>query len=102
GGASARKASAVRIISWLAQSMRWVVITALGRPVEPEVKRNLAMVSGVTAPLAASISAVGVAAENASHSWVGCPGGGLRRTSSGVAAGTAAAMAVAKRSPSLA
>ena len=27
--------------------MRWVVITALGVPTEPEVNRNLAMVSGV-------------------------------------------------------
>ena len=28
--------------------MRWVLITPLGMPVEPEVNRNLAMVSGPT------------------------------------------------------
>ena len=35
-----------RIITWLAQSIRWVLMTALGLPVEPEVSRNLAIVSG--------------------------------------------------------
>ena len=34
-------------ICWLAQSMRWVLITTLGWPVEPEVSRYLAWVSGV-------------------------------------------------------
>ena len=29
--------------------MRWVLITAFGVPVEPEVNRNFAIVSGVTA-----------------------------------------------------
>ena len=35
-----------RIITWLAQIMRWVLMTALGLPVEPEVSRNFAIVSG--------------------------------------------------------
>ncbi|MCY1377121.1 hypothetical protein D9M69_646710 [compost metagenome] len=41
-------------ICWLAQSMRWVVTTALGSLVEPLVKRNLAMVSGPVRAKAAS------------------------------------------------
>ena len=35
-----------RIITWLAQSIRWVLMTAFGLPVEPEVSRNFAIVSG--------------------------------------------------------
>ena len=43
--------------------MRWVLITAFGVPVEPEVNRNFAIVSGVTALKAFSTSGVsGVAA----------------------------------------
>jgi len=43
--------------------LRWVLITAFGVPVEPEVNRNLAMVSGVMAANAFATSDVsGVAA----------------------------------------
>ena len=43
--------------------MRWVLITAFGVPVEPEVNRNFAIVSGVTALKAFSTAGVsGVAA----------------------------------------
>ena len=43
--------------------MRWVLITAFGVPVEPEVNRNFAIVSGVTAAKAFATSGVsGVAA----------------------------------------
>ena len=43
--------------------MRWVLITAFGVPVEPEVNRNFAIVSGVTALKAFSTTGVsGVAA----------------------------------------
>ena len=91
----------MRIISWLAQSMRWVVITALGMPVEPEVKRNFAIVSGVTLALAASIAARrrgrGKILEQRARR-----GSGSCARSSGVVSGIAAAIAVAKRSPSLA
>src|SRR5258707_2052906 len=34
---------------WLDVSMRWVLMTAFGVPVEPEVSRNFAMLSGVMA-----------------------------------------------------
>ena len=43
--------------------MRWVLITAFGVPVEPDVNRNFAIVSGVIAANAFSTSGVsGVAA----------------------------------------
>ncbi len=48
GGSSWKKASTLRIIAWFEHHMRWVLITAFGVPVEPEVNRNLAMVSGPT------------------------------------------------------
>jgi hypothetical protein len=38
--------------------MRWVLITAFGVPVEPEVNRNFAIVSGVTAAKAFVTSGV--------------------------------------------
>jgi len=38
--------------------MRWVLITALGVPVEPEVNRNFAIVSVVTAAKAFATSGV--------------------------------------------
>ena len=44
-----QKASCERIIAWFELHLRWVLITALGVPVEPEVNRRLAMVSGPTA-----------------------------------------------------
>jgi hypothetical protein len=48
---------------WLEVSIRWVLITAFGVPVEPEVNRNFAMVSGVRATKAfATASLSGVAA----------------------------------------
>jgi hypothetical protein len=36
------------LASWLEQIMRWVLITAFGVPTDPEVNRNLAMVSWPT------------------------------------------------------
>ena len=52
-----------RIICWFAHSMRCVLITPLGSLVEPEVNRNLAIVSGPTAACAASTAAVGARGE---------------------------------------
>ena len=48
--------------------MRWVVTTALGARVEPEVKRNLAIVSGPTAAWAAASAGEG---EVAIVAWPG-------------------------------
>src|SRR6476660_2108384 len=48
---------------WLDVNMRWVLMTAFGVPVEPEVNRNFAMVSGVMAEKAFATAEVsGVAA----------------------------------------
>ena len=44
---------------WLAQTMRWVLITALGSLVEPLVNKNLSTVSGPVARMASSTLAVG-------------------------------------------
>ncbi len=54
GGSSFRNAMVSRIITWLAQIMRWVLMTAFGLPVEPDVSRNFAIVSGPMASCAAS------------------------------------------------
>jgi hypothetical protein len=42
--------------------MRWVLMTAFGVPVEPEVNRNFAMVSGVTVAKARATADVSDAA----------------------------------------
>ena len=83
--------------------MRWVLMTPLGALVEPEVKRNLAMVSGPTWACAVSIakpgtvasrSANGVAGRNAAASR---PAGRLTSVSTtSTSAGNTAAMAVSK------
>lgn len=57
GGASPNTGKVCSSICWLAQSMRWVVTTALGSLVEPLVKRNLAMVSGPVRAKATSAAA---------------------------------------------
>src|SRR6201991_3544734 len=60
---SSRNDQVCALACWLEVSMRWVLITAFGVPVEPEVNRNFAIVSGVTAAKAFATSGVtGVAA----------------------------------------
>ena len=54
--------------------MRWVLMTALGILVEPEVKRNLAIVSGPVAAMAASTAGVGSVASSAANEVVARPG----------------------------
>src|SRR5258707_3231534 len=46
--APSRNDQVCALACWLEVSMRWVLITAFGVPVEPEVNRNFAIVSGVT------------------------------------------------------
>src|SRR5262245_33228642 len=92
GGSSAKKASCERIIAWFEHHMRWVLITALGVPVDPEVNRSLAMVSGPTLAWAAS-APLGVSAGSASNGVLGRLAGGLRATTTSVAGGTTASMA---------
>src|SRR6185503_5136784 len=59
GGRSVRNVQAAAMLSWFEHSMRWVLITPLGSPVDPDVKRILATVSGPTAAKAASTAGVG-------------------------------------------
>ena len=48
--------------SWLAHNMRCVLMTPLGSPVEPEVNRNFAIVSG---PVASNAAATALASRRA-------------------------------------
>src|ERR1700678_2493448 len=67
GGSSFTNGSASAYMTWFELSIRWVLTTALGWPVEPDVSRNLAIPSGVMAARAARASgeiAVSASAEN--------------------------------------
>ena len=59
---SARNGNACRFICWLLHSIRCVLITPFGNPVEPDVNRIFATVSASTAALAVSTVAVGTVA----------------------------------------
>ena len=71
GGSSATKAKPAPIIAWFEHSMRWVLMTPLGFPVEPEVNRIFATVSGPTLAWAASTAWVGCAASRSANSVAG-------------------------------
>src|ERR1700753_2455885 len=59
GGSAARNGHTGRITCWLAASIRWVLSTPLGTPVDPEVNKILATLSGSTAADAAARVAPG-------------------------------------------
>src|SRR5215510_5942824 len=59
GGRSSRKGHTCAAICWFEQSMRWVLTTPFGVPVEPEVKRIFAIASGPMRAKASSTRAVG-------------------------------------------
>ena len=84
---------------WLLHIIRWVLMTPLGRPVEPEVNRNLAMVPGVTRSCAASTAAPAGVSSSARNSVAGLPGGASAVTTSSVPAGTVAAIARPNSAP---
>src|SRR3954453_21532767 len=90
------------MVSWFAHSIRWVLMTALGEPVEPEVKRNFAMVSGPTPAWAVSTALDGSTTAISANKWLVRPGTGWRVTISGTSGGTTASIAAAKRLPSAA
>src|SRR3984957_12165573 len=96
GGSSAMKARPQPIIAWLAHSISWVLMTPLGWPVEPEVNRILAMVSGAILACAASTAGVGCTLVNSEKSVAGRSPGGFVVTATSMPGGTAAAMARAK------
>ena len=66
GGRSRRKGHATWMAAWLEQIMRWVLMTPLGTPVEPEVKSTLATVSGVCSVKCASSASPGSLCRSAS------------------------------------
>ncbi len=77
----------------MAQSIRWVVMTALGNWVDPEVNRNLAMLSGPVASNARSAAEPpGVCSRLAKLTRVR-PGTSPRTLISGVSAGNTASIA---------
>src|SRR5580658_5705131 len=82
GGSSPRNAKTVRSISWLEQSMRCVVTTPFGLPVEPDVNKTLAIVSGVTRECASSTAAEGEASANSWNEVERSDAGGVTVTSS--------------------
>jgi hypothetical protein len=79
--------------------MRWVLITPFGCPVEPDVNRNLAIVSGPTPACAASTAEVGRASSNSAKRVAGRPSGGLAAIATSTEVGTPAAIARAKAVP---
>jgi hypothetical protein len=64
----------------LAQSISWVLMTPLGWPVEPEVNRILAMVSGVILACAISTAGVACALDRSANSVAGRSLGGFAVT----------------------
>ncbi len=72
-----RKRQTCAMACWFAHSMRWVLTTTLGCPVEPEVSRYLACVSGVIASKAARTAGPSALASSVSKAsapgWVWAP-----------------------------
>src|ERR1039458_1622523 len=93
GGSSATKHKPAAIIAWFEHSMRWVLMTPLGFPVDPEVNRNFAIVPGVTLALAAVTPASSSAPTRSENSVALRSAGGLRVTTSSSSLGITAAMA---------
>ncbi|MNF10990.1 hypothetical protein D3C80_2120900 [compost metagenome] len=73
--------------------MRWVVGTALGSLVEPEVKRNLAMLSGPTRAKAASAAPVSAGCSSSAKALHDQPGSSPSLNSSGTSRAMVVSMA---------
>jgi hypothetical protein len=101
GGRSSRKGQAWASACWFEQSMRWLLITPLGLPVEPEVKRILATVSGPTAAKRSSTAEPGATAGSAAKR-VSPPAGLALTTSSAPPISAKVFKAAANRPPSAA
>jgi hypothetical protein len=100
GGSSFTKARLVASIAWFEVSMRFVLITALGVPVEPEVNRILAMSSRPT--LACALSTALPWSASSSTNNLAPRGGGFWPTISSKSFGTAASIALPNIAPSAA
>src|SRR5262249_43718396 len=76
GGLAFRNGQTCSSIFWLEQSMRWVLSTPFGNPVDPDVKRIFATVSGVTRARALSTADPGVVCKMTANSSADAPLGG--------------------------
>src|SRR3984957_15558379 len=99
GGSSRMKARPALIMDWLAHSMSWVLMTPLGWPVEPEVNRNFAIVSGPTFAWASSTAAVGDVAASEANGLVSRSNGGSEVTTTSTSVATGGAIVRAKAFP---
>ena len=95
GGASPSTGMDCHICCWLAHHMPCVLMTPLGRLVEPEVNKNLTMVSGPIAFRAASTSAVSSVSNKAPKGVWFLWGKWPWANTTSVSAGTVAVMAAA-------
>ena len=68
----------------LAHIMRWVLITALGRPVDPEVNNSLPTVSGVICATDAATADVAGVRASASKARLGRPSGARSTCTTGM------------------
>src|ERR1019366_7691361 len=87
------------VMAWFAHSMSWVLITPFGWPVEPEVNRIFATVSGPTLACAALTTGVGCALASFANNVDGRSLAGFVVTTTSTPTGTVAAMARAKVAP---
>ncbi len=95
GGSAVSAGKRAWSIAWLELSIRWVFTTAFGTPVEPEVNRSFATVSGTTAAWAAATASGPSAARRSANGVAGRPIAAPSPITTSVPAGTAAAMAAA-------
>ena len=102
GGVSPSTGMDCHICCWLAHHMPCVLMTPLGRLVEPEVNKNLTMVSGPMAFIAASTSAVSGVSNKAPNSVCFLSTNRPFANTTSVSAGTVASMAAPYLSASVA
>jgi hypothetical protein len=76
-GSSGLRVRAIFPMAMLAHIISWVLITALGMPVLPEVNRNLPTVAGSIMSIERATAAVGLVAASSLHGSDCIRGGGL-------------------------
>ena len=100
GGSAAKLGLTPRSIAWFEVIIRWVLMTPFGVPVEPEVNRSLAIVSGPAFASVRSTSAPAVVARIVSSVVARWVGGGFTFATISTSVGTAALIAAANGTPS--
>src|SRR5262245_32196373 len=78
GGCASRKGQVAAALSWFTHIMRWVLMTPLGCPVEPDVNRILGLGSGPTRAKAWATSALGAQAVRLENAVRDTPGSAPR------------------------